>query len=180
MLGGSWGSKTCHALFKLLSEKILATFSRANCLMSIEYSSYKCILESRNQFFSGNCWEEPVSTKWLENTSKWINIFKKLQSWKNLVSTLANIQALFTVWIMGDETGTRSNFNSIISNIIKCFLTGNLVTIVSSLWTRFSIKKFVYKRSRWCDTPLPLLVYVSILIKPPPPKCNRNNWMAPK
>ena len=26
--------------------------------------------------------------------------------------------------------------------------TGNLVTIVSSLWTRFSIKKFVYKRSR--------------------------------
>ena len=36
-----------------------------------------------------------------------------MKNWKSLVSTLANIQALFTVWIMGDETGTRSNFNSV-------------------------------------------------------------------
>ena len=31
---------------------------------------------------------------------------------KNLVSTLVNIEALFISGIMGEETGSRSNFNS--------------------------------------------------------------------
>ena len=73
-------------------------------IYSHEYYSSKNIRESRNQFFSKNwiqvSWqpsvavsgEEPVSTNWLQSTSKWFNIFKKLQNWKNLVSTLVHIQ----------------------------------------------------------------------------------------
>ena len=47
--------------------------------------------------------EELVSTKWLQNTSKWFIIFKKLQNWKNLVSTFVNIQALLIGGIIGEE-----------------------------------------------------------------------------
>ena len=55
--------------------------------------------------------EEPVSTKWLQNTTpKW---FKKRQNWKNLVATLINIQALLTGENMGEENGSKSKFNSI-------------------------------------------------------------------
>ena len=53
----------------------------------------------------------PVSTKWLQNTSKLFH--KKLQNWKNLVSTLVNIQALLIGGIIGEETGSRSKFDSI-------------------------------------------------------------------
>ena len=55
----------------------------------------------------------PVSTKWLQNTSKLFHIFEKLQNWKNLVSTLVNIQALLIGGIIGEETGSRSKFDSI-------------------------------------------------------------------
>ena len=77
---------------------------------SHEYSSCKSIRESRYLFFSKNwiqvswqssidmCAEEPVSNKWLQNTSKWFNIFKKLQN-----STLVCIQVLFTGGIVGEE-----------------------------------------------------------------------------
>ena len=59
------------------------------------------------------CGKEPVSTKWLQNISKWFIIFKKLQNWKNLSSALVNIQALLTGGNMGEETGPRSKFSSI-------------------------------------------------------------------
>ena len=58
------------------------------------------------------CGEEPVTTKWLQNTSKWFIIFKKLQNWKSL-NILLNIQALLTRGIIGEETASSSNFNSI-------------------------------------------------------------------
>ena len=89
---------------------------------SHKYSSCKSIRESRNRFFSKNwigvswqpsipiCREEPVSTKWLQNTSKWFNIFKKLQNWKNLVFTLLGIQALLIHAIIGEKTSSRFKF----------------------------------------------------------------------
>ena len=55
----------------------------------------------------------PVSTKWLQNMSKIFHIFKNLQNWKNLVCALVNTQALLTGGIMGEETGSRSKFDSI-------------------------------------------------------------------
>ena len=55
----------------------------------------------------------PVSSKWLQNTSKFFHIFKKLQNWKNLVSILVNIQVLLTGGVMEDETDSRSKFDAI-------------------------------------------------------------------
>ena len=59
-----------------------------------------------------------------------------------------------------------------------------LVTIVSSLWTRYSIKKFICERSHWCDTPPPPLPFCShtfVFWRGPhlPPTCERSNWMPP-
>ena len=63
----------------------------------------------------------PVSAKWLQKTSKLFHVFKKQQNWKNLVSTLVNIQALPTGEIMGEETGSRFKFNLILSLYESCF-----------------------------------------------------------
>ena len=45
-------------------------------------------------------------------------------------------------------------------------LTKNLVTIVSGLWIRCSVKKIICEHSHWCDTLVPLLTYVPILMNP--------------
>ena len=57
--------------------------------------------------------------------------------------------------------------------------TIHLVTIVSSLWIRCSIKKNYMRRFTLMWHPLPLFAYVRMLMDYPhlPPKCKRNNWM---
>ena len=55
-------------------------------------------------------------------------------------------------------------------------LTKNLVTVVSSLWTRYSIKKLYANVCIYVTpTPLPLFAYFRILMDSLPPKCERNN-----
>ena len=43
---------------------------------------------------------------------QWFIIFKKLQNWKSL-NILLNIQAILTRGIIGEETASSSNFNSV-------------------------------------------------------------------
>ena len=55
-----------------------------------------------------------IESNWIDNLkSKLFHIFKKLHNWKNLVSTLVNIQGLLIGGIMGEDTGSRSKFDSI-------------------------------------------------------------------
>ena len=44
--------------------------------------------------------------------------------------------------------------------------SGNYLT---SLWRRCSIKKFIWERSHWCNTHLPLFAFVRIFMDLPPP-----------
>ena len=56
--------------------------------------------------------------------------------------------------------------------------TKNLVTVVSSLWTRYSIKKiYMWTFAHMWHPPLPLFSRSRILKVPLPPKCKRNHWM---
>ena len=59
-------------------------------------------------------------------------------------------------------------------------LTKNLLTIVSSLWTSYSIKK-THMRTfalMW-HLPPPVRIRLHSDGPPFPPKCERNNWMPP-
>ena len=71
----------------------------------------------------------PVSTKWLQNT-------------KILVFTLLNIQALLISGIMGEETGSRSKFDSIPSYELCLKITTYSIYEVSLLRMRVGCPNF--------------------------------------
>ena len=84
----------------------------------------------------------PVSTKWFQNTSKLFHIFQKLQDWKNLVSTLVNIQALLIDEIMEGNTGSRSKFDSIPFHKLCLKVTIYSIYEVSLLRMRVECRNF--------------------------------------
>ena len=80
------------------------------------------------------------------------------------IHTARNAKVTSTRIVYEKTLMERKVFRGVFRTHSKIYNEAFLVTIVSSLWTRCSIKKIICERSHWCDISLPLFAYVPIFM----------------